>query len=176
MQYFQAFIIGFTLSLDAFSLTLALSMNKLTRTNKLTLISFVTVFHFILPLLGSIIGNTFINVINIQIKYLLILVLIFITISIINSFKENKEIKIYNNFSFILLSLMVALDSFSVGIGIKYITSHIIVTSIIFSLCSFFFTTLALIIGKLISLKAGTYSKILEIIILFTLIIYYLCK
>lgn len=176
MQYFQAFIIGFTLSLDAFSLTLALSMNKLTRTNKLTLISFVTVFHFILPLLGSIIGNTFINVINIQIKYLLILILIFITISIINSFKENKEIKIYNNFSFILLSLMVALDSFSVGIGIKYITSHIIVTSIIFSLCSFFFTTLALIIGKLISLKAGTYSKILEIIILFTLIIYYLCK
>ena len=62
----------------------------------------------------------------------------------------NKEI--------LLFALAVSLDSFSVGIGLKALTNNYIIAVTIFSLTSFIFTYIGLLLGKKINTLIGTYK------------------
>ena len=133
-------LIGISLSMDTFSLSLTLgtiSENKLIKILPL----FVGIFHFFMPLLGNIIGITLINLLNLASNIILGTVLIVLGINLaIHYFKdETAEINL-NIIGILIFALSVSIDSFSVGLGINDITNNYYIASIIFALCSAAFT------------------------------------
>lgn len=167
-------LIGISLSMDTFSLSLTLgtvSENKLIKILPL----FVGIFHFFMPLLGNIIGITLINLLDLASNIILGTVLIVLGINLaIHYFKdETAEINL-NIIGVIIFALSVSIDSFSVGLGINDITNNYYIASIIFALCSASFTYLGIIIGKYSSKLIGKYAIILGIFLLLILGIFHL--
>ncbi len=167
-------LIGISLSMDTFSLSLTLgtvSENKLIKILPL----FVGIFHFFMPILGNFIGITLINLLNLASNIILGTVLIVLGINLaIHYFKdETAEINL-NIIGIIIFALSVSVDSFSVGLGINDITNNYYIASIIFALCSAAFTYLGIIIGKYSSKLIGKYAIILGIFLLLILGIFHL--
>ena len=167
-------LIGISLSMDTFSLSLTLgtvSENKLIKILPL----FVGIFHFFMPLLGNIIGITLINLLDLASNIILGTVLIVLGINLaIHYFKdETAEINL-NIIGILIFAISVSIDSFSVGLGINDITNNYYIASIIFALCSAAFTYLGIIIGKYSSKLIGKYAIILGIFLLLILGIFHL--
>ena len=93
---------------------------------------------------------------------------------IIESFKEKETKKLMNIFQLFLFGLAVSIDSFSVGIGIKGISEKYYLCSLIFSISSFIFTYLGLILGKKLSQMLGKVSTIIGGIVLMVIGLIYL--
>lgn len=165
-SFFTILIIGISLSMDAFSLALIYGMIGLTNNQKITLSIIVGLYHFIMPLIGLTIG-IFINKISfINLDFIAAIILMYIGIDLILSNLKKEEILSINKIGFLMFGLSVSIDSLSVGVGLKSLTNSYLVSSLIFSITSCFFTYLGLILGSIISKKIGTYSKIVGGIIL----------
>ena len=167
-------LIGISLSMDTFSLSLTLgtvSENKLIKILPL----FVGIFHFFMPIIGNIIGITLINLLDLASNIILGTVLIVLGINLaIHYFKDETEEINLNIIGVIIFALSVSIDSFSVGLGINDITNNYYIASIIFALCSAAFTYLGIIIGKYSSKLIGKYAIILGIFLLLILGIFHL--
>lgn len=90
-------------------------------------------------------------------------------------FKE-KEIKPLSIIYMFLFGLSVSLDSFSIGIGLNYITNNILLCSSIFSLTSFSFTLLGLSLGKKINEVIGDTAIFLGGLTIIVLGVYYIVR
>ncbi len=167
-------LIGISLSMDTFSLSLTLgtvSENKLIKILPL----FVGIFHFFMPLLGNFIGITLINLLDLASNIILGTVLIVLGINLAIHYFKDETAKInLNIIGIIIFALSVSIDSFSVGLGINDITNNYYIASIIFALCSAAFTYLGIIIGKYSSKLIGKYAIILGIFLLLILGIFHL--
>lgn len=176
MNIITLIIIGLSLSMDAFTLSLAYGLINIPKKTILLTSLIVGIFHFIMPLLGSCIGFILTDMIKINSKYILITILIIILIEMIRSIKETTEEYNLNILNILIFSFLVSLDSFSIGIGIEYITSNIYLGSIIFSILSFSFTFAGFKLGKYLSEKAEKYAKLIGIILITITCIYFIIK
>lgn len=170
-SFFTILLIGISLSMDAFSLSLVYGMIGMSRNNKVFLSLIVGLYHFIMPLIGLTFGSILddINIISIDIIASIILIYIGIDLIISNSKKEAKlEI---TRTGFFFFGLSVSIDSLTVGIGLKAITDTYLLSSTIFSLSSLIFTYLGLTLGNIIGNKIGLYSKTIGGIVLIVIAI-----
>lgn len=169
------FIIAISLSMDAFSLTLAYGTLKLTKKD-INLLSFVVgIYHFFMPLLGMFLGKQILKFLPINCNFLVFAVLLIIGIEmIIETFKSDETVKKMKFIEIILFGLAVSIDSFSVGIGLKVITDNFILSSLIFSVVSFSFTYLGLLIGYKLSNIIGRLATLFGGIVLIVIGICYL--
>ncbi len=166
-------IIAISLSMDAFSLSLAYGTLNLKTKNIIQLSIIVGTYHFFMPLLGMFVGHAILKILPIPTDLIVCIVLVIIGIQmLIESFKNDDKIKIMTFIELLLFGLAVSIDSFSVGIGLKSINANYLLTSIIFSITSFLFTYIGLYLGKKINNLIGKISTILGGI---TLIIIGLC-
>ena len=160
-SFFTILLIGISLSMDAFSLALIYGMQGMTKKQKILLSIIVGIYHFIMPIIGLTFGTILSNINIISIDLIATLILIYIGIDlIISNLKEEDRIEI-NKSGFLIFGLSVSIDSLTVGIGLKAITNSYLISSIIFSLTSLFFTYLGLTLGSIIGKKIGSYSKII---------------
>lgn len=161
--------------MDTFSLSLSLGSLSI-KTKLLNFFPFlVAIFHFVLPLIGNIIGSSIIKYLNIAGNVLLGLVLIFLSINLAIQYFKKEEINIdLKPLSIFLLAFSVSIDAFTIGLGISDITNKYLLSSILFSTCSFSFTFIGLIIGKYASKYIGSYANILGLMLLLVLGIYHL--
>ena len=161
------FSIGIALSMDTFSLSLGIGTFNISAKKALMLSLIVAIMHFLMPILGVILGNIIINFFQINSDLLLGLILIAISIEMLFDILK-KEQKNYNLsiFGIILFAIGVSIDSFSTGLGLLAITNNIYLASFIFSVCSLCFTYLGLIIGKYTTQILGTYSTLIGAIFL----------
>ena len=161
------FIIGTCLSIDAFSVSTVIGVYNLN--TKKTFLTSLTVglFHFVMPLLGVIISYQLNKIININTDLILGIILILISLQMFIEYikPSNKEISL-NNIGIILFAFGVSLDSFSVGLGLQAITTDLLLSSTIFTICSFTFTFIGLTIGKYINKLLKNYSYLIGTIIL----------
>ncbi len=175
MEIITLILIGLSLSVDAFTLSLAYGLLNIPKRTCLITSIFVGIFHFFMPLLGHLLGDIINSIIYIDSKYILIIVLILILLEMFKSLKDNEclehELNIIN---IIIFSSLVSFDSFSLGIGISYITNNPLIASIIFSVQSCLFTYLGFILGKYLSQKAANLTKIFGIILLSAVIVYFM--
>lgn len=166
--------IAVSLSMDAFSLSLAYGTLNLEKNHIKKLSTIVGIYHFIMPLIGLTIGKIILKVIPISADIIVCIVLSFIGIEmIIDTFKKEEEVKIMSIKELLLFGLAVSIDSFSVGIGLKAITDNYILCVSIFSLSSFIFTYIGLILGKKINNLIGKISTLIGGIILIIIGIIY---
>lgn len=175
MSIYIIITIAVSLSMDAFSLSLAYGTLNLEKKYIKTQSIIVGIYHFIMPLLGLTIGNIIIKKIPIQPEIIVCIVLSFIGIEmIIDTFKKEENIKKMTLKEQVLFGLAVSIDSFSVGIGLEAITNNYILSVSIFSLSSLIFTYIGLILGKRINSLLGKISTLIGGIILLLIGIMYI--
>lgn len=176
LNYYRLILIAVSLSIDAFSLSLAYGLMNYNK-RKIIIISLtVGIFHFFMPLLGFVIGNYIFENLTINPKLILLIMFLIVILEMIKGLNEEVEKKVLNIIGTFIFALLVSVDSFSVGIGISYEISKMYFASLVFSVTSFIFTLGGFFLGKYISGKIEKASKIVGICIMFTLLIYYLCK
>lgn len=167
MSIIMVFLIAISLSMDAFSLSLAYGTLNLEKKyiNLLSLI--VGVYHFFMPLLGMWIGNTILQILPIKTNTIVFIVLFVIGVEmIIESFKQERSVSLMKFSELLIFGLAVSLDSFSVGIGLQAIYKSPIISSIIFSISAGIFTYIGLYLGKTINNIIGKISTIIGGIVL----------
>lgn len=141
--------IAVSLSMDAFSLALAYGTLNFQNKDQLKIAITVGIYHFFMPLIGLSIGALLLKIIPIQPSFVVFAVLLCIGIQmILESQKIENNIKNMSNYEILLFGLAVSIDSFSLGIGLKAITPHIIIAPLIFMTTSFLFTYIGLKLGK----------------------------
>lgn len=161
MSLIMVMMVAISLSMDAFSLSLAYGTLNMQKKDINYLSIIVGIYHFFMPLLGMYVGKTIINLLPIKPDTLVFIVLFFIGIEmIIESFKDEKNIKILSIFEMILFGFAVSLDSFSVGLGLKILYRIPVVAALLFSISSLIFTYLGLMLGKKISNLVGKIATI----------------
>lgn len=176
MEIITLIIIGLSLSIDAFSLSLAYGLLNIPKKTIISTSITVGIFHFIMPILGMLLGNIITDTLNLDSKYILLTILILILIEMIKSLKEENKEHELNIINMLIFAFLVSFDSFTLGIGIKYITSNIFLASTIFMILSSLFTFLGFILGKYLTKKATYKIKLIGIILLLVVIMYFLCK
>ena len=161
-------LIAVSLSIDAFFLAASYGLSKVDN-KRIALTSFsVGIFHFFMPIIGSKIGDFVFEYTLFKPNIILFVVFLILSIDLFISFlDENKKNYNLNIIGIILFSLSVSFDSFSVGIGIKYIFDNIIITLSCFSLISFLFTLFGFVLGKIISRKINKISFLIASMVLF---------
>ncbi len=161
--------LSISLAMDAFSLSIALG-TILNKKETKYLIIFIGFFHLIMPILGALVAIKVSNLVNIDGNNILGIILLILAIQIlISSLDEKNEDRKFTIYEILLLAFSVSLDSFTVGFGLSFEETNILISSILFSIFSMIFTLAGLVIGKYTKNIMGTYSKRLSIIILFTL-------
>ena len=149
MDIITVFLIGISLSMDAFSLSLCYGTLNF-KNNKIFLLSLIVgIYHFIMPQLGMSLGHFIEQYILIDVKYIVFIIFIVLGIEMINTVIKNKRnVILLNNFGLLLFGFSVSIDSFSAGIGVEFINDNHLLCSIVFSITSFIFTYLGLKIGS----------------------------
>ena len=161
--------------MDAFSLSLAYGTLNLKNKEIITLSTIVGIYHFFMPLIGLNVGKFILKILPFDPNTIVSLVLFIIGIQmIIESFNNNRSVKIMTILELLMFGLAVSLDSFSVGIGLKAIYKNPLIASLIFSISSFSFTNLGLILGKKINNLIGQISTLIGGLILIVIGIFYL--
>lgn len=167
-------IVAVGLSMDAFSLSILYGTLGLSR-NKIIILSLVVgVFHFFMPVLGNILGSIIVKYIHLNLDILVGIIFLVIAIEMIISLFKEEEIKSITGIgSLLLFGFTVSIDSFSVGIGLKALSNNILLSVSIFSLVSFLFTFVGLLIGKKLNDIFGYIATMIGSIILIVLSLMY---
>ena len=111
MEIITIILLGISLSLDAFTLSLAYGLLNIPKKNIILTSISVGIFHFIMTTLGHNLGDLINKIVKINSKYVLILVLIIILIEMIKSLNEEFEEHNLNLINIIIFSLLVSFDS-----------------------------------------------------------------
>ena len=177
MNIILVFIIAISLSMDAFSLSLAYGTINLKQKEITILSTIVGVYHFFMPIFGMLIGSYITKFIHVGEDILVLVIFSIIGINmIIESRKDSEKIKYMKLGEMILFGFAVSIDSFSVGIGINNISNNFIICSSIFSLTSFMFTYVGLKLGKKLNYLIGKVATLLGGIALILFGIIYILK
>lgn len=175
MNLFIIIIIAVSLSMDAFSMALAYGTLSIPKNEIIIISTVVGIYHFFMPILGSILGNALIEKLPITSNFIVFIVLIFIGIEmIISTIKQEEDVKRMSFFKVLLFGFTVSIDSFSLGVGLSDITSNIFIASFIFSITSFIFTLTGMMIGKKINQIFGAISTLVGGFILILIAILYI--
>lgn len=163
--------------MDAFSLALIYGTQGMKKNDKLLLSLIVGVYHFIMPLIGLLIGIIIIENISFNHRLVVGIILCLIAIEMIISSIKNKEEKFLLSITgYLIFGLSVSIDSLTTGIGLSAITNSYILSCLIFAITSFSFTILGLNIGNILNIKYGKISTLLGGIILFIIGLSYIIK
>ena len=174
MNLFIILVIAISLSMDAFSLSLAYGTLDIEKKNMYTLSIIVGVYHFFMPLIGYFIGSNFIKFLPVASNFVVFIILTLIGLEmIIDTIRKAEELKVMKNYSMIIFGLTVSIDSFSVGLGLDTISKNILLSSLIFSITSFVFTITGLFIGKKINQIFGRISTLIGGCVLILIAIFY---
>lgn len=159
MSIIMVIIIAVSLSMDAFSLSLAYGTLNMEKKEMQLLSIIVGIYHFFMPLIGMWIGNKILGFLPIHPNTVVFIVLFIIGVQmIIESFKQTREVSLMKFSELLIFGLAVSIDSFSVGIGLRAIYKNPLICSFIFSFSSFLFTYLGLYLGKKINDIVGHIS------------------
>ena len=164
MSIFEILLLGISLSMDAFAVSICkgLSMNKLKINNCLIVGLYFGLFQAIMPLLGYLFGSSFKNIIiNID-HYIIFILLSIIGLNMIIEKESNEELNSKTNFmEMIPLALATSIDAFAVGITFSFLKINIIFSILLIGLTTFTISSIGVIIGNKIGNKYERKAKII---------------
>ena len=181
MIYLSTFLIviliGISLSMDAFSLSIIYGTYGLSKIEIIKLSIIVGLFHFFMPLLGLFFGNVILRCFLFNVNLVVSVIFFIIGISMIISGIKDEDVRIMVNIiGYLLFGLSVSIDSFSVGIGLGLISNNYLIVSCVFMIISGIFTYTGLSFGKILNKRLGKFSNIIGGIVMIMLAIYYYFK
>lgn len=174
MQLITVLLIAISLSMDAFSLSLAYGTLNLNKKDIYIQSIIVGLYHFVMPIIGNYLGEKLMMILPISPNIIVFLVLFIIGLQMIMETFKEEEINKLNIKEMILFGFAVSIDSLSIGIGLKAIYKNPLICSFIFMIMSFIFTYIGLNIGKKINDIIGKISTIIGGIILLLIGLFYI--
>lgn len=163
--------------MDAFSFAISIgAFNIINRKTVIIIALTVGIFHFMMPIIGSILGNTIKQLIHIDFGIITGAIFLYIAIEMIKEFRQNVSMPSLSILGVLALALSVSVDSFAVGFTLTNGLINTFLSAATFSIFSFTFTLIGLIIGKYISEKFGDISKVVGISIMVILAILSIVK
>ena len=162
LEIFTLFSIGIALSMDAFSLSLGIGTFNISNKKALLVAGIVGIMHFVMPFIGTVLGNSLINLFSVNSNFLLGIILIAISLEMLFDLLKKEEKSFDLSFlGMFFFAFGVSLDSFSTGLGLSAVTNDAYMAMFIFAVCSFCFTYLGLILGKYCNRLLGVYSSVI---------------
>ena len=145
--------------MDAFALSISYGILNLKKRVIVITSIIVGLFHFFMPLLGSICGDLLFEYISIKPKYVIFVVFLLLSIDmLINYFEKEPKLSNLNVLGIVFFAFSVSLDSFSIGLGLKYIYNDLLFCLLSFCIISGFVTLVGFIFGRYLSKNIGKYS------------------
>lgn len=176
-EIITVFMVAVALSMDTFSLSLGIGTSNISKKRCFFFSIIVGIMHFLMPLIGNVIGNKIVEIFMLKSNFLLGIILIYLAITmLIEILKPEEKPKNMSFLNMFLFAVGVSIDSFSTGIGLSAITDNYLLAVIIFSVTSFCFTYLGLLIGKYANRLLGVYATVFGSILLILIGIFHLCK
>lgn len=169
-------LVAISLSMDTFSLSLCLGAQGINKKNIILFPIIVGIFHFLMPLVGIILGDAILEFIKIDTKYITFVIFFALGMFMLLNKEEVRQNILLTSFSLLFLAFIVSIDSFVAGVGINLVSNKHLLSCATFSLFSFLFTITGLLIGKGINNKIGDISKTIGALLLIALSIQYLTK
>ena len=170
-------LLAVSLSMDTFSLSLCYGTMNISKSKTYLLSLIVGTFHFIMPIIGLKIGNSIIEHVIVDGKYIILLILTVIGIDmIISSIKKEEKNILISLGGILLFALSVSLDSFSTGLGLNLMTDNILFALTSFTFFSSVFTFLGIKLGNNLEERYGKVAGFFGGIILIILGIYFFLK
>ena len=163
------FILGICLSVDAFSISLNLGWQIKEKYKWFFFTLSVGMLHFLMPILGAFLGSRISKILDINTDFFMGLILFFIGLTSLLSINKDEELLSMSVPSLLGIALSVSVDSFTLGIGLIYKRINILLSGLIFSFCSSFFTYFGLLLGKYLSTRFDQKFKMASIILLLLL-------
>ena len=161
MNILEIFLIGVSLAMDAFTISICKGIRNNSFKIGITVTSFFSIFQFIMPIIGFYIGNILSDkIINYQ-SYFSSVLLIIIGILMI---KEDKINELDNKLSYkelIILSIATSIDALVIGISFSFIETNIFISSIIIGITTFIICNIGYFLGTKLNKKLHQYSNII---------------
>ena len=173
-NFFIILLVGISLSMDAFSLSIIYGIYGLSIRNKILLSCIVGAFHFIMPIMGLFFGSIIMKYFIFSTNLVVGVIFFIIGISmIISCFRDDNINILVNLVGFLLFGMSVSVDSFTTGIGLSLINNNYLMVSFIFMIISGILTYLGLSFGKILNIKFGNLSNLIGGAIMIILSLYY---
>ena len=158
MNTFEILLTGFSLAMDAFTVSLYKGIANRNIKDGLEMSLIFSLFQTLMPIIGYYIGNAFKEKI---INYSPILsAILLITIGIL-IYKEQKD-AIYNPLNFkeiIILGIATSIDALVIGISFSFLENNIFSTSIIIGMITFIMCNIAYFLGNFLNKKLSLHSN-----------------
>lgn len=176
MDIISILLIAISLAMDAFAVSIAVSLNlKTVSKRQIFRLSFHTgFFQFMMPIIGWYFGYLFIQYIKAFDHWIAFILLSFIGIKMIyESFNEDDEINVKNKlsdptrgFSLIYLCVATSIDALAVGVSLAMLNVNIWYPSIIIGLVTSTLSFIGMKIGEKLGKSFGNFMEITGGIIL----------
>lgn len=171
-SWFLLSAMAFALSMDAFSMSLAISMKEKRSVHKGFTALVVGLFHMIMPFLGLYSGTfliaSFEHAAMMTAGVLLFVIGIQMIVSSWKKETEKESIIFPTGLGVLIFSFLVSLDSFSIGVSLGILKMELLSVLLLFGLFSGVFTWLGLALGKYMQQSIGRYGEMIGGIILLT--------
>ncbi len=169
MNIIEIFLIGLSLSMDAFTVSVCKGIKKTNIKTGIITAFFFSTFQFIMPITGFYIGHILSDkVINYH-SYFSSILLIIIGILMIKDEEINHLDNHLNWKELLLLSIATSIDALVIGISFSFININIFTSSIIIGLTTFITCSIGYYLGNLLNKKCHQYANIIGGIILIIL-------
>lgn len=168
-ELFTLALVAIALSMDSFSVSIGLGMQRMGLRKIVNLSLINGGFHMLMPFIGILIGSLLsVHMGHLAVTVGGILLLLFGLHMIISSFLGSEQRTTISTtwMGMILFSLGVSIDAFSVGLSLGLFSANLWLMLILFGSFAALFTALGLLIGKKVGSWLGSYSEMVGGLIL----------
>lgn len=155
MTFFELFLIGIGLSMDAFAVSICkgLSMQKIDKKYTLCIGLFFGGFQALMPLTGYLLGNQFSGYIERFDHWIAFVLLALIGFNMIKESREEEkeEEKPYAGVNFkelLILAVATSIDALAVGISFSFLQIDIVAAALIIGCTTFVLSLVGVVVGR----------------------------
>ena len=168
MKLFWIFPIAFALAMDAFAVSIGVSLTQdnLTRRSILRLAFFFGFFQFMMPILGWMAGKSILVYIRAVDHWMAFVLLLLIGIKMIYESMKGQEIARGSRadptrgFSLFILSIATSIDALAVGLSFAVLETSILSSALIIGVVAFFMSLVGARIGPLLGKVIGKWAEL----------------
>lgn len=172
MSFISIFLIALALSMDAFSVAMALGAagRKVPSIAVIRLATAFGIFQFVMPILGWLLGKTVVSYISDYDHWIAFALLTIVGIRMIKEYfnkdKKERTKDPTKGWSLLMLSIATSIDALAVGVSFAFFDVNIYYASAVIGIVCFIITALGMIFGKKLSMLLGKKAVLLGGIVL----------
>ena len=173
MGFFELFLIGIGLSMDAFAVAICkgLGMERINKRDTLLLALFFGGFQALMPLTGYLLGSRFASYIERWDHWIAFVLLAFIGGNMIRESREQEEEEIEHGGSIryrelFTLAVATSIDALAVGVGFAVMQVNIVTAAAFIGVVTFLCCIVGSMLGRQFGLLLGSRAQVLGGVIL----------